>query len=288
MDLGLYGRVIWRFKWLMALGLIIGVGGAYLLYEGGAKSYSSHTQVFITQSGFTWGASGQVRASSGAGTSPTPAGGTSAGASSSVLSPYVPGVDPQRLSSLASLYAQLASGSAVRAMLPAAYRNMLLPPSGEPTASLYASAVSATEYSTPAILPLVTFWATAPSPAVAVGLATAATDAFQRLVASQQAGVAPKSQVVAQVVQNATRATPVGHKSKSLPMLVFLAALIGSFGLALALENTHPRSSGRSARRLVPRRRGSSASGATVPAGAPVDGPAETLAVAEPGTRSRI
>src|SRR6185437_9617556 len=65
MDLGLYIRVMWRFKWVMAIGLIIGVGGAYMLYTGvGGGSYASRAQIFITQPGFTWGSNGHLQPTS--------------------------------------------------------------------------------------------------------------------------------------------------------------------------------------------------------------------------------
>jgi hypothetical protein len=273
MDLGLYARVMWRFKWVMALGLILGIGGAYMLYEGvGGGSYSSRAQIFITQPGFTWGSAGQPTQSSSSAGSTAP-GSNSSGTASSVLSPYVPGVDPQRLSSLASLYSQLAAGSALRSMLPATYQNMLNPPSGSPMATLYASAVTAAEWANPAILPLLTFWATAPSPGLATGLAAAATTAFQRLVTTQQAQVAPRSRVVAQVVQTATPGTLTGHKSKSLPIMVFLAGVLGAFGLSLALENRRPHSaSPKRKRRLLRRKRGRSTT---------ADAPLATEAAAE-------
>lgn len=294
MDLGLYARVMWRFKWVMALGLIIGTAGAYMLYAGvGGGSYSSHAQIFITQPGFTWGSIGQLtQSASGASTSgaststtsTTATGSTSSGYGNSVISPYVPGVDPQRLSSLASLYSQLVDGSALRSMLPAAYQQMLNPPSGSPTANLYASAVTAAEYANPAILPLVTVWASAPSPGVASGLATAATTAFQHLVSTQQVQVAQQSRVVAQVVQTATPGKQTGHKSKSLPIMFFLAGLLGAFGLSLVLENRRPRSTSSERTRRLPRKRGRAAA-AKVPAdaGRPRDAHTEDLSLAEPG-----
>lgn len=249
MNLRLYGRVIWRFKVIMALGLIIGVGGAFMLYEGiGSGAYASKAQVFITQPGFTWGSSGR---SGGANDNANPA---SASGSAAIVSPYVPGVDPARLSSLATLYAQLANGSALRNMLPAAYRNMLNPSAGSPTATLSANPVTASEFASPATLPLVTFWSSAPSPAVATALAAGAATAFQRLVTLQQAGVAPQSRVVGQVVQNATPGKLTGHKSKSLPIMVFLAGLLGAFGLCLALENLRPRGVERERKRKLGRR----------------------------------
>jgi hypothetical protein len=270
MDLRLYGRVMWRFKWVMALGLIIGTVGAYMLYKGGG-TYSSKAQVFITQSGFTWGSDGTTASPTGAGGSSTGASSSSTGASSSStgaqssssgtgsssgLSPYVPGVDPQRLSSLASLYAQLAGGSALRNMLPAAYREMLNPASGSPTATLSANQVAAAEFATPAVLPVITFWATGPSPSVATGLAAAATSAFERLLTQQQVAVAPQSRVVGQIVQSATPGKLSSHASKSLPIMVFLVGLLGAFGVSLALENTLPRRARyERKRRLVFRRR---------------------------------
>lgn len=251
MDLRLYGRVMWRFKWIMALGLILGTLGAYALYTGvGGATYASKAQVFITQQGFTWGAAARAASQTGTGNA------SSATASSANVSPYVPGVDPQRLSSLASLYAQLAAGSALRNMLPAGYREMLNPASGSPTARLSANAVAAAEYATPAILPLVTFWASGPTPRVATGLAAAATSAFERLLTQQQAAVAPTSRVVGQIVQTATPGRLSSHKSKSLPIMVFLLGVLGAFGTSLALENARPRGVRRK-RRLLRRKRAS-------------------------------
>ena len=245
MDISLYGRVLWRFKWVMLLGLVIGIGGAYMLYKGtGGGTYASRAQVFITQEGFTWGSNGQVTSSA-----PSSGGGTQQNTST-----YVPGVDPQRLSALASVYAQLASGTALRQMLPDTYRALLAPPTGNPTATLSINAVPATEYSNPAILPIISFWAYAPSPTLAAGLAASASAAFGSLVTQQQAAVPTQSRVVSQVIQSASPAQPTGHKSKSLPIMVFLAGLLGAFGLSLALENSRPRSASSKRRRTLHRR----------------------------------
>lgn len=276
MDLRLYARVMWRFKFVMALGLIIGIAGAYMLYEGGGSAYKSRAQVFITQPGFTWGMASSVPSSSANGSSSAGSG------NSSTVFPYVPGVDPQRLAALATLYAQLAGGSALRNLLPAVYRDMLKPTSGTPTATLSPNAVTASEFANPATLPLVTFWATAPTPGLATGLASAATDAFRRLVTQQQAAVALQSRVVAQVVQTATPGAVSGHKSKSLPIMVFMAGLLGAFGLSLVLENTRPRVAGERKRKLGRRKHARATSEETsVRAVSPADGPAEDVSFAE-------
>ena len=60
MNLRLYGRVMGRFKVIMALGLIIGVGGASVSTRVlAAVPMPGRAQVFITQPGFTWGSSGR-------------------------------------------------------------------------------------------------------------------------------------------------------------------------------------------------------------------------------------
>ncbi len=254
LDLTLYGKVIWRFKWLIALGVILGAGAAYLMMTNaiGAKNYSSDADVFITQHGFTWGASGQPASSASSTTgqvgSTQSGGGGNAAFNHQIQSPYAPGVDSQQLSSLASLYAQLASGSALKQLLPASYRRLLL--SATPAAQLTVNSVAATEYATPAVLPIVSFSATAHSPAVATGLVASATRAFQRLVAEQQTSVEPGNPVIAQIVQGATRPKLISHQSKALPAMVFLVFVCGAFGLALVLENIRPRKKrGRRARR---------------------------------------
>ena len=64
MDLSLYGRVIWRFRWLVVLGLILAIALAVLSVakvSSHGLSYRKHevwqssTTVLLTQHGFPWG-----------------------------------------------------------------------------------------------------------------------------------------------------------------------------------------------------------------------------------------
>jgi len=102
MDISLYGRVIWRFRWLVALGLILAIALSVLSIakvSSHGLSYRKHeiwqssTTVLITQHGFIWGRS--------------------------VVPPSQPGATtgPGWLSGLAELYAQFANSDQVKALM---------------------------------------------------------------------------------------------------------------------------------------------------------------------------
>jgi hypothetical protein len=231
MDLGHLGRVLWRFKFLVAGGLVLGValavlsvarptlgGGRPGLQYRSASSYLSNATVFITQTGFPWGRT----------TTPYIPG------NNRTNQPSVPTSDAQRLSSLTSIYAQLAVSDPV---------HQLLPPSDQQAGQLFVAALPAPPNAQPPILPLLRFSAIAHTPATAVKLVDEATLAFQRWLSDQQRSAAiPASQrVVAQIIAGGSPAKDVSHHSKALPIMVFLAIFAAAVGLALTLENLRPR-----------------------------------------------
>ena len=109
MDFGLYARVLWRFKLLVLLGLILALSLATLtmvrvssdgLSYRQTELWTSTARVGITQSGFPWG---RLFAQESTTQVPTDAG--------------IPVADPNRLNNLAVLYAELAMSDPVRRLI---------------------------------------------------------------------------------------------------------------------------------------------------------------------------
>ncbi len=229
MDLARYARVLSRFRWLVAGGLALAVlltvasvatiGPHGLKWRHGLR-YRSQATVFITQPGFPWGRAND----------------TYLPGNQRRNQPSTPVGDPQRMASLTGLYAQLAMTDPVRARLTGpGHRNV----------SLNVRAVAAPAYSTPAVLPLLRFTATAGSPSEAEALANTATVAFQSWLTRRQADakIQDNQRVIAEVVSSASTARAVTKHSKSLPVAIFLAVVAATLGLALALENLRPEGS---------------------------------------------
>jgi hypothetical protein len=217
-DIQLYLRVLWRWKYLVAAGVVVGCGLAYVAVTHRAERYRSHTTVFVTQPGFPWGRSGAL---------------TEASANPDLPSPQGLG-DPQRLSTLTALYAKLAVADEVQ--------HGLLARSARTHESISVVAEPAPAYSTPAVLPLLTINGTAPTAPRAVALAERATTAFIGWLQKQQtnADIPDDSRVVAQIVNHATRPEQVSHHSKALPVMIALTVIAAFVGLALVLENLMP------------------------------------------------
>jgi hypothetical protein len=145
----------------------------------------------------------------------------------------VPVADPQRLSSLTALYAQLATSDSVKALMTASER-------GEGAVSV--RAIPAPPYSTPTILPLLGLSASAPSPARARALADRATAAFRLWLAQRQDSAAiPASQrVVVQTLRAASAPVLAAGRSKTAAAIVFVTVMAAAIGLAFVLENMYP------------------------------------------------
>jgi hypothetical protein len=112
MDLAQHAAVLWRFRAILAGGLVLGIVLAVLaayqlpsLSPRGSETWTSTSSLLITQSGAP-----EFRTLAGA-----PAGGTAPSGTDGTDLEFA---DPNRLSALASLYAQLATGDRVRSQLP--------------------------------------------------------------------------------------------------------------------------------------------------------------------------
>lgn len=229
MDLRLYGRVVWRFKYLVALGVIAAIALAFLSYarvtfvNGKPKvsyrhavTYASQETLLVTQSGFPGGRS----------TFPYTV--TKNGPVSSFA-------DPSRFTSLADFYSYLANSDAVNALV----RQRV----GRVPGGYAASPVVTTIDGDGNVEPLMRIQGAATSRSVAVRYADAASAAFIQYLSEQQtAARIPESQRVMVSVLNSPRITGVlVPRKKTLPVVVFIAVLAATLAFALILENLRPR-----------------------------------------------
>ncbi len=218
MDLSLYGRVIWRFRWLVALGLLLAIALAVLsvakvsshgLSYRKPEIWQSSTTVLLTQHGFPWGR---------AVIPPNQSGATSG---------------PAWLAGLTQLYAQFANSDRVK--------ELMLRHGGSKNWTLTAAPVIPTGSSS--ALPVIALAGLAYTPAAAVRATLIGRAAFLQYVKSQQSSAAiPESERVdLQVLQNLTPPVVVQPRKKTLPIVIFLAVISATIGLAFILENARPR-----------------------------------------------
>jgi hypothetical protein len=217
MDLALFGRVLWRFKWLVLFGAVLAgvlavLAVAHVSFKGGTPRFTyrtselwqNNTTVLLTQSGFPEGRS------------TLPAGSAFA--------------DPGRFTYLADLYSQLASGDAVRA---------LIARTGPVDGSVAAATVLT---STGQSSPLVSIFGKSTTARKATALTLRATDALIRYVDQRQglAGIPLRQRVELTPVRGADSPLLIKPRSNTLPIVVFLGTLICFIALAFILENRRP------------------------------------------------
>ena len=215
MDLVVYARVLWRFKFLVAGGLLLAVGLAVLsiakvTFAHGTPTlayrkpltYVSTSTVLITRRGFPWG-------------SLADAGGTT------------------QLNALSSFYAQLASSVAVKERLklrPGEYGGISARPVIDPSSGSYG------------YLPMLNVDGYSTSPRGSIAMATQGTQAFIGYVIERQkaAQIPVTDRVVLQVINPALGASVVTPRKKTLPIMIFVLVVTATLGLAFMLENLRP------------------------------------------------
>lgn len=216
MDLRLYGRVVWRFRIVVAIGFLLAILLATLSFvrvspSGGisyrqSQDWTASTTYVLSGSGFPVG-------------SVTTAGGVRS---------------PLALSSLAALYAQYATGDDVYARI-----RREGPLHGVVTATSFVNSQTSQRYP----LPILAISADAATPGKALALAHRAANAFTGyIVDKQNAAAIPQAQRVQLLVVNAAKqAKLVGPRKKTLPIVIFLTIMVATLGLAFVLENLRPR-----------------------------------------------
>ena len=238
MDLQLILRVLWRFKLLVGIGVVLAFVLAFLSYykvsPGGdpmleprqSESWESLSTIFVTSRGFPWGSTGEV--------SPTDDEATDGTAGDNATTPTRTGPDPVHLTGLASLYIRLATSDPVIKEVEKG---------GQIVGGLQAFPVSSDDSGRGTQLPMVTLSAQSTSPEKAEDLAARHLKAFVSYIERQQvqAGIPPDERVVLQTVRKPQKAELLVGRKKTRPVIVLVAVLIVVLGLAFALENLRPR-----------------------------------------------
>lgn len=240
MDLAAFMRVLWRFRMLLAAGLVLAALAAFFSvaridFGGGTPSVSYREQqewvstatIFVTQDGFPWGRAilDEMVKVETPGQEPT----------------YVPRYgEPGRYSGLAALYAELAKSDAVR-------QEVLV---GSTPGQRYDPQVVQSAQS--GALPLIYMVGYGPSPQAAVDVANRATDAFRSFLEGEQARnqIPGEKRVDVVVTQEAAGAEVSEGRSPARPVFLFLLVFMMFVALSFALENVRPRP--RPAAEIVP------------------------------------
>lgn len=240
MDLRLFARVVWRFRFLVGCGLLLALALALLStvrlqLEAGGPSFTyrspevweTHSTLLVTQQGFPWGRTVYDEVI------------PIAPESGSQLDLDTPGegfvprfADPGRFQQLALLYSHLVESDQVRALVArtGAIRGFY---EGTPVPSADGNS----------ILPVVRIRAVSSSPAEAISLARRATDSFRRFLDQQQAEsrIPAEKRVQVPVIGAPEKAKLLEGRSITKPVFLFLLVMVLTIGLAFLLENLRPR-----------------------------------------------
>lgn len=218
MDTGLHLRVLWRFRVLLAVGLVLATvlavlsfakvsfaGTPHLEYRH-QEQWQGFTTLLVTPHGFPWG--------------------------KSVFSEQA---DPARYASLALIYAKLATSDDVK-------RIMLR--SGPITGEVDATYLSSTPgNSSGAPLPFILISGTGVTPRRADILARRAASAFRAYISQEQAAnaIPPEKRVAVTILNRTQQPVLLQGRSKTLPMVTFTGVIVLFVALAFILENLRPR-----------------------------------------------
>jgi hypothetical protein len=234
-DVRLYARVLWRFKFVVALGFLAAVALTFLSIasvslKGGSpqvryrqsETWLAQTTLLITQSGFPDGRSVTPVFIPPASTS---------GKAQSIVPTFA---DPSRFSSLALLYSRYANSDAVR--------NIMLR-RGPILGTFSAQPVYTSDASNAGTLPLMTMSGYATSPTTAQAISARGSSAFITFLHRQQAaaGIPDDQRVIVREVNQPLQPVLLAGRKKTVPILIFVTMMTLAIGLAFILENMRPR-----------------------------------------------
>ncbi len=231
MDLRLFSRVLWRFRFLVGGGLVLACALAFfsfasISFAGGSpkltyrqpETWKATNLLSVTQKGFPYGYTVPPPQRSRVDRDHPPSSASAAlGGSRSRRSIYAPFVQGDAFHSILRRETQTKGVVSAQAVVDA--HNL-------PQPYIDLSALAATN-------------------ADAVRLANAAAGAFQHYIVGQQIAtrIPPSQRVVLQVVANASPHNTIlfAGRKKTTPIAIFLTVLLATVGLAFVLENLRPR-----------------------------------------------
>lgn len=231
MDLQLYLRVLWRFRFLVTAGLVLACALAMLAF--GRVELDDGRPTIVPRQTEVWGSSAMLLVTQGG----FPLG-------RSITQVYDFSTDPEtgreiaeprfasegRFSDLAAVYAQLAMSDHVVGLM---LRD------GPILGGIEAQAVRTPDRRT---LPLVQVTATADSPQAAVQLAKRNVAAFLAYLTREQAvnKIDTEDRVIVTVVESPQVAELLVPRKLTQPIVVFMTVMFGVIGLAFLLQNLRP------------------------------------------------
>jgi hypothetical protein len=226
MDFRLYAGVLWRFRIIVAAGFAVAIILAILsivrvsphgVSYRQSQLWSTTMRLLVTQRGFP---EGRLYAQD------------PSGAPATSSADQAPVADPGRFNTLAILYAELATSDPVRRLM---LRN-------GPIAGKTAAAALRDEASG-VLLPLIDLTAISTSPGAAVRLAARNAAALDRYVSGQQQAnhVPTSDRVVVRTIVKPKQPDVFQPRSKTMAIVVLLAVMLATTGLAFVLENLRPR-----------------------------------------------
>lgn len=241
MDLRRHAAVLWRFRVIVACGVLLGIASAvtatFKISTDGLtwrqqEQYASDSTLFVTQGGFPWGratlpgstpdeiaaAAAQARAQQGAGKAPVQ------------LERFA---DPSRFSGLASIYSYLVRSRQVLSRIPQHPKQEQI--TAEPFMTAPGSAGET--------LPVIGLRAQADSPPAAQELNNATIKALTDYIKEQQDAndVAANQRVEITVLNTAGPAFVAVGRSMTGAIVALLLCSILAIAIAYMLENLFPR-----------------------------------------------
>jgi hypothetical protein len=229
MDLRRYASVVWRFRIIVAAGLVLAIMLALLsvvrvsshgLTYRDSQLWSATMKLKVTQSGCPECRLYAQRQS-----------GTGDGATN-LVSPKEPVVDPARLATLAIYYSQIITSDAVRTLADrgdGVVGKIIATPDRDAESGV--------------LLPYIDVLSIGTTANGARLYADRTAQALSSYISAQQRAnnVAPSDRAVVQAIVHPRGASVYRARPKTMAIVVFLAVMFATIGLALVLENARPR-----------------------------------------------
>jgi hypothetical protein len=219
-DLQIFLRVVWRFRLFVALGVLLATTLALFsfvridLSDGtpsvsyrGSELWESNARLLVTPPGFKWGAT-------------------------------TPGIDggeiEGRLPTLTALYSSFVTSDQVRAIM--------LREGGPIRGVIYASPLPANPNGD-GTLPIVNITADSFTVLESIKIANRAAEALRTYVTDQQeaAGIPQRQRIELRPMNSGFAPRLIAPRSKTMPIVIFLAVMFATMSLVFVLENLRPR-----------------------------------------------